>query len=286
MRDVIPLSQKSYVLNIWQFLATCNRKNHEQKKASVALLIGTQGENKKQKKCFNWAPIIVACLQLLWLNLTRSAKHASNAGAGSNQPAFCIFGPMGQPPWHFWSHGSTTLAWEFVEIHPFPACRAVRRSSQWGRFCCLTAFCFVILALIQILCYVENSTHTSPLCAGDILIQRRTKGSTVRWQRSVSRNVGKVKAVNASGKEGMRWIAIKTSFSVKLLLQLNTCALPGQVYKLHANKFIQIVKIMNIWSEITAMSVTAEPTVRLCSGAVLALMNLLPAEYIQSTWQD
>ena len=95
---------------------------------------------------------------------------------------------------HFWSHGSTNLAWEFVEIHPFPACRAVRRSSQWGRFCCLTAFCFVILALIRILCYTENSTHTSPLCAGDILIQRRTKGSTVRWQRSVSRNVGKVKA--------------------------------------------------------------------------------------------
>ena len=160
----------------------------------MALLIGTQGGNKKQKNCFNWAPIIVACLQLLWLNLTRSAKHASNTGAGSNQPAICIFGPMGQPPWHVWSHGSTTLAWEFVEIHPFPACRAVRRSSQWGRFCCLTAFCFVILALIQILCYVENSTHTSPLCAGDILIQRRTKGSTVRWQRSVSRNVGKVKA--------------------------------------------------------------------------------------------
>ena len=163
MRDVIPLSQKSYVLNIWQFLATCNRKNHEQKKASVALLIGTQGENKKQKNCFNWAPIIVACLQLLWLNLTRSAKHASNTGAGSNQPAFCIFGPMGQPPWHVWSHGSTTLAWEFVEIHPFPACRAVRRSSQWGRFCCLTAFCFVILALIQILCYAEN-THLPSLC--------------------------------------------------------------------------------------------------------------------------
>ena len=80
-------------------LLSSTKKNHEQKKASVALLIGTQGENKKQKKCVNWAPIIVACLQLLWLNLTRSAKHASNAGAGSNQPAFCIFGPMGHPPW-------------------------------------------------------------------------------------------------------------------------------------------------------------------------------------------
>ena len=86
-------------------LLSSTRKNHKKKKASVALLIGTQGENKKQKNCFNWAPIIVACLQLLWLNLTRSAKHASNTGAGSNQPAFCIFGPMGQPPWHVWSHG-------------------------------------------------------------------------------------------------------------------------------------------------------------------------------------